>query len=263
MIPKGIDSSVTAKIIHEQDKENPLQYSFHLADTVIKTGEITKYQWFVDNSSDSSLESAEEIYTHTFLDYGDVKVKVLLTDSAGNVTEIVDAFSILRPLKFTQGSATESLLKVHDISGKSLIDGTYSRSLHAYYITDIAIPTNIEFDATDVKVENRGYELTKVEWDLDENGIFEKTGMTFKYEVVEEKRYTFEVRYTFTDTDKNTVSSLEEKVIVEPKKKDINLAMKLSQDSEYAPATIHVDGSASIPKTGTITKFMYDFGEGK
>ena len=50
---------------------------------------------------------------------------------------------------------------------------------------------------------------------------------------------------------------------MEPAKKDISLNLKLTQDSEYAPATIHVDGSASSPKQGTITKFMYDFGEGR
>ncbi len=95
------------------------------------------------------------------------------------------------------------------------------------------------------------------------DGIFEKTGMQQKYELVEEKRYTVQVHYTFTNADKNITSFVKEKIIFEPVKKDINVILKLTQDSEYAPTIIHVDGSASIPKTGTITKFMYDFGEGK
>lgn len=33
---------------------------------------------------------------------------------------------------------------------------------------------NIGFDATDVKVENYGYELSNVEWDFNGDGTFEK-----------------------------------------------------------------------------------------
>jgi len=98
---------------------------------------------------------------------------------------------------------------------------------------------------------------------LNGDGVFEKIGMQQKYELVEEKRYTIQVQYTFANTAKNITSLVKEKIIFEPIKKDIAIILKLSQDSEYAPTIVHVDGSASIPKTGTITKFMYDFGEGK
>lgn len=154
-------------------------------------------------------------------------------------------------------------MKISDISGKSLIDDTYSIALKAYYITDVTIPAKIQFDATDVKVENYGYELTNVEWDFDGDGEFEKTGAKAKYELIKGKRYAFQVRYTFADKEKNITFIMGEKMIFEPENKDITLTLKLTQDSEYAPTTVHVDGSASIPKEGTITKFMYDFGEGK
>lgn len=127
----------------------------------------------------------------------------------------------------------------------------------------VTSPIYIKFDATDVKVDNYGYELTSVDWNLDGDSVFEENGPKTKYELIEEKRYTFQVRYTFTNKEKNIISTMEEKIIFEPEKKDITIALKFTQDSEYAPTTIHVDGSASIPKTGTITKFMYDFGEGK
>ncbi len=135
--------------------------------------------------------------------------------------------------------------------------------MDAYYIKDLSTPLYVNFDATDVKVDNYGYDLTKVEWDFDGDGVFDKTDTTTKYELIEEKRYTFTVRYTFVDKNKNITSPIQEKIIFEPAKKDISLSLKLTQDSEYAPATIHVDGSASSPKQGTITKFMYDFGEGR
>lgn len=122
-------------------------------------------------------------------------------------------------------------------------------------------PVYVLLNATDVKVENYGYELTDVEWDINNDGVFEKTGNILKYELIEEKRYTFQVRYIFTNKEKNLTSTLEEKIIFESTRKDVTLNMNLTKDSEYAPTTIHVDGSASIPKSGTIAKFMYDFGE--
>lgn len=259
IIPKKSDSSVTAKITHEQDKENPFLYFFRLEDRIVKNGEITGYKWVINGNTIST----EETCTYAFSEYSDVKVTLFLNDSAGNTTELHDNFSMLHPLEFTKGSRAESLLNITDTSGKSLLDNTYSKSLRAYYITDVTIPMDIQFDATDVKVENYGYELTNVEWDFNGDALFEKTGNKVTYELIEEKRYTFGVRYTFTDTEKNITSLIEEKIIFEPAKKDIALSLKLSQDSEYAPAIIHVDGSASIPKEGTITKFMYDFGEGK
>lgn len=235
-------------------------YSFRLGDDKnVKTGEITSYKWIIDNN----VISTEETCNYTFPEYGDAKVTLMLNDSAGNITELNDNFSILPPTKLTKGIQAESLLRIIGTSGKSLIDNTYNKSLKAYYITDVAIPMNIQFDATDVKVDNYGYELSSVEWNFNGDGKFEQTGTKAKYELIEEKRYTFQVRYTFVNKEKNLTSFADEKIIFEPAKKDINLALKLTQDSEYVPATVHVDGSASIPKRGTITKFMYDFGEGK
>jgi len=71
------------------------------------------------------------------------------------------------------------------------------------------------------------------------------------------------VRYTFLNREKGITIPIEEKIIFEPEKKDIAINLKLTQDSEYAPTIVHVDGSASTPKIGTIIKFIYDFGEGK
>lgn len=259
IISKGSESNIVAKILYEQNKENPRKYAFSLEIDDIKSGEITGYQWMIDNLT----VSREEKFLHEFTGYGDVKVKVLLTDSTGNITELNESFSMMSPLKLTKGTAAESLLKIIDTSGESLMEKSYNASLKAYYITEVIVPMNIQLDATDVKVENYGYELTGVEWDLDEDGAYEKTGNRIKTELIEMKRYTFSVRYTFTNSEKNITATLSEKVIFEPEKRDIALTLKLTQDSEYAPATIHVDGSASIPKEGKIVKFMYDFGEGR
>lgn len=65
IIPGKADENVTAQIIDEQDNENPLLYSFHLGEKVIKSGEITSYKWVIDNITISTEESC----TYTFSNY--------------------------------------------------------------------------------------------------------------------------------------------------------------------------------------------------
>jgi hypothetical protein len=260
IIPKESDANVTVKIIHEQDQEKPFKYLFHLEDKTIKSGEITGYEWIVDNTT----VSTEETCDFDFLRYRDVSVTLLVHDSAGNITEFKDEFSIPHPLTFVPGPLAESLLKISDNFGTSLIDNTYDKSLKAYYITNLSVPMSVQFDATDVRVENIGYELDTVDWDMNGDGEYEVHGNRVKYEFKEGKRYDIKVRYNFINKVKQTTSIMEEKIIFELENKNkINLSLNLTQDSEYAPTTVHVDGSASTTKEGSITKFMYDFGEGK
>lgn len=54
-----------------------------------------------------------------------------------------------------------------------------------------------------------------------------------------------------------------EKIIMEGKKKDLRAVLSADQDSDYVPATVRFDGSASTAKQGSIAKFIYDFGAGK
>lgn len=260
MISAKWRENIEANILHKQDEENPLKYAFSLGNKRVKSGEIVDYKWIIDNHTVSNDSSFDYVFSG---EYKDVKIKVILTDSAGKTTELNESFSILYPLNLVKWSESESLLHILDSSQKSLIDNTYNKAIKAYYITDISTPENIILDATDIKVENPGYELTNVAWDMNGDGMFEKNGMKQMYELVEEKRYTIQVQYTFVNTTKNITTSIKEKIIFEPREKDINIILKLTQDFEYAPTVVHLDGSASIPKTGTITKFMYDFGEGK
>ena len=110
IIPKVSDPSVIGKIIYEQNKEDPLAYTFRINNQTIKNGEITRYEWKINNTTASTDES----FTHHFPAYGDVRVLLSLGDSAGNTTELSENFAIRPPLKLTKGSEAESLLKVTD-----------------------------------------------------------------------------------------------------------------------------------------------------
>lgn len=206
--------------------------------------------------------SGEDSFEYAFSGYGEQKVTVMITDSAGNIIPLEVKIDISRPMDFVKSTHAQSLLKISDSLHPSLIDDTYDENLKAYLISGIVAPDQIAFDATDVAVENFGYELADVDWDFDQDGTFEKTGKKVRFEAIEEKRYTITVRYGFVSKNKDTPEFLQEKIIVEPKKKNILASLKVTQDSDYAPTTVHADGSAS-QSNGIITKFAFDFGEGR
>ena len=115
------------------------------------------------------------------------------------------------------------------------------------------------FDTTDVTVQNPQYALQKVEWSFDGGHTFEKEGGRVDYEIINESRHTVIVRYSFFSQAKKITSVIQEKIMIELKKQDIAAILHVTQDSDYVPVTVHMDGSASQAKEGTIVKFIYDF----
>jgi chitodextrinase len=227
---------------------------------------IKKYSWLInDNFVIDALNSLE----YTFTDYGKQKVSVKITDFAGNTYELLDEFNLLRPLKLAtlkkdNHVVTNSLLKVTDSNGNSLINDTYNKEENVYDITDFDIPqTSVTFNANSVRVTDPKYDLINVDWDFDGDGKFEQKGKVVKHDFLEEKKYTVTAHYTFISNEKSDEQYLDETLIFDGKKKEIIPRLKIIPDSEYAPTTVRFDASASETKAGTITKFTYDFGEGK
>lgn len=130
-----------------------------------------------------------------------------------------------------------------------------------YYLSDIAVPEKFHFDASDIRVTDPTYDVKEIEWDLNGDGKFEKTGKTADFEMVEETKITSTVKYTFYSEAKKDEQSLTEQIVFDSKLKEMMPRLQVTQDSDYAPVTIRFDGSASAVKSGTITKFIYDFGE--
>ncbi len=63
IIPKTVDSTITTKIVHEQDRQNPLLYSFKLENTDIKNGEITEYKWVINNTPVSTESTCTFVFS--------------------------------------------------------------------------------------------------------------------------------------------------------------------------------------------------------
>jgi hypothetical protein len=65
----------------------------------VKSGEIVDYRWVIENHT----VSKDPTFDYTFPgEYKEVKIKVVLTDSAGKATELSDNFSILYPLSLVR-----------------------------------------------------------------------------------------------------------------------------------------------------------------
>ncbi len=190
-----------------------------------------------------------------------------LTDTAGNSVTISEKISVKAPLALIKDSNSDSSIKVTDEAGNSMLKGTYNSDLRAYKIESMTIPSKLTFDASDVRVKNAGFELKNVKWDIDGS---EKQGLVVTHEFVTEKRYEINIKYLFAKTGSDEEFSADEKIIIEGKKQEIAPSFKMifpdgqsDVDSLYAPTKITFDGSASSVRSGKISKFIYDFGEGK
>jgi chitodextrinase len=264
-IASKADSPIVGAIKYEIDSENPMKYTFRVVDARSKSGwEIESYTWFLnDTDRFGKGDTVEKILTS----YWNYKVSVELVDTSKNTIVITEKISIQKPLQLTKGSSDSTQLRVEDLEWNSLIRDAYDRELQAYKIGWFSVPTKMIFDASDVRVQNSWYELKEVEWKFN-NDI--KKGLRVEYEFIGEKRYVVDVSYAFEKIggkESNTI--VNERIIIEWKTPEIVPKMDISPigqgdiDNLFAPVSITFDASASKVKTGTISQFIYDFGEWK
>jgi hypothetical protein len=79
-------------------------------------------------------------------------------------------------------------------------------------------------------------------------------------------RYNIYIRYTFSDLSidgKNIPIYHLDRVAVIGIQKDIDVRLKVTPDSEYAPTNVRLDASGSKILKGDIQKFIYEFGDGR
>lgn len=94
-----------------------------------------------------------------------------------------------------------------------------------------------------------------------------RSGENTVLELTQEGRYEVIGTYTFTRKNGSTQNMEEKKgtdrMIFTIAKSDIRPILNIAEHSDYVPVTIEFDASASESKYGEITKFIFDFGEGK
>ncbi|HBA45009.1 TPA: hypothetical protein DCZ31_03430 [Patescibacteria group bacterium] len=60
-------------------------------------------------------------------------------------------------------------------------------------------------------------------------------------EFLESKKYTITVQYTFQSKLKNNIEKINETIIINGIKKDIDIKLKIESGSSYAPVIVHFD----------------------
>ena len=252
------------EIIEERDPANPLAYNFSFkpSDNNIV---ISWYEWVVDKNQ---VVWTDEMVEYSFIEYWKHEVKLTIKLANWTDTTIYKDIRITKPITLatpawvTPYTSNNSLLRITDEAWKNVIDWTWQRDLNLYHIK-VWLPIKLNFDASFVKTKETWYNLKKVEWDLNDDGKADKVWDKIQFEFLEDKKHTFNIIYYFESDIKKDKQVVWEKVVVEAWKKAIDVVLKFTQDSEYAPTVVHFDGSASSAKDQQITKFTYDFWEGR
>ncbi len=263
-IASKIESVIQGKITYKQDLVEPTKYSFKLENLSTRNGaEIDQINWYLWDSTTS--RGKDDYLELNFNSYGTYKISAVIQDNKKNSVTLSERIVIERPLQLTKKGYV-SLLKVEDESRSSVISDTFDRELDAYRISWLSLPQTLTFDATDVRVKNEGYELKEVLWKIDTE---ERKGLKIDVNFVEEKRYEVAVTYVFVKPGTTNEVRVPEKIIIEGRTQEIVPSLQISSlgndslDGLFAEVDVKFDASASKVKTGKISQFIFDFGEGK
>lgn len=265
LVWKDAKDSIQVEILSEQDIINPLYYTFIIKFKNPNEASIVDYEWFIDVNTRSWNE---EILEYLFSTYWKHKITLNLTEADWNVITVEKEINIMKKIYLSIPSwipnitTYNSYIRVFDSEWNNLSDWNFVRDLQEYYI-NINIPQEIKFNSNYVSVTDKLYELTKTEWDFNEDWKFEKVWNEISYNFLEDKKHTLVIKYTFYSEKKKDTQIIEEKMVFEAVVKNIYIDLKIKQESEYAPTIVNFDWSATHVKEWTITKFSYDFWEWK
>ncbi|EKE26365.1 MAG: hypothetical protein ACD_4C00312G0002 [uncultured bacterium (gcode 4)] len=252
-------------IKYDVDPLNPLTLKFSIEE--LKDREkISSFKWVIN---ENNIISEDENPEYTFKWYWKHKITVILEDYLWNSSDISAEIILNKPLTLVRPddktdplNVNNSLLRIENENWESVIWKTYQKELSAYYIKT-QIPQKLKFNANFVKVTDLTFELTNVEWDFNDDKKFEKTWKSVDHEFLEDTKYVIKVEYTFESKIKKATQKISESIIVEWLKKDFNVELDFKKESDYAPALVKFDWSASQVKNWRIIKYTYDFWENK
>ncbi len=247
------------------DPINPLKYQFSMEPTTIQWG-IKAIRWYIDGQIyvgkfDSGFE---RIFDYVFHKPGTYKIDAEIEDTLWNIVRVGTPGPIytaeLVDLKewFT--------LSIQDETGADLGRDTFDKTTQTYLLADFPVPGILHLDATKIRANSARLRLTKVEWDMNNDGIYESDGLSIDQPIDLPGRFDFRARYTFTDlsVDGHDLPILHiDRLAVVWVQKPLDVRVKITPDDEYAPTSVRFDASGSKIQKGEIKKFLYDFGDGR
>jgi PKD repeat protein len=261
--PDGV-SDISGEISYEQSLDEELDFTFTIDNpsTGFANGFIESYSWSIEDKTYTKISELGNNDTapsveHTFDNYGEQEITVLLTDSLWKTQLLEKTIVIQKQVELI------SALLISDSDDQEIEDIRYEEKAHEYYLDWLGIPTVLKIDARYVRPKNNIYSLSSVSWDVWDDGNIDGTWKNYEFEVPTEGNHTLAVSYMFEHRkDKGNIITLKEYIFVEWIKKEAILDLKMEYDSNYAPVTVRFDASKSFIKNDDIIKFIYDYGDG-
>jgi PKD repeat protein len=185
---------------------------------------IIEYEWDFDN--DGRIDSYGETVDHTFAKVGTSTVLLRVIDADDNENTSTLGIKVNEP----------------GITAKVVADPT-----------DGEVPLTVKFDAT--KSSYPGGDISSFKWDFGDGTAPQLGSGTKNHKYTEIGEYTATVTAIASD---NTKDSIEIYVVV--RGIQVSACFDPSTEGGKAPLTVNFSPNCS---TGTITKYMWDFGDGE
>lgn len=255
--------NITGDLIARIDPVDRFRYQFELENLEFEQGALRQITWYIGDLEyvGNFPSGTTRILDYTFKNGGNHVVTAEVEDTTGRVRN----FEILAEIGQYVELKDDFTIEVVDEEGVNIADGAYDYRTDTYIIEDIPVPHVLKLDGSKVRADSVRLRLTKVEWDLDRDGEYESEQQKIDFDMPVPGRYDFQVRYTFEDiTVAGEVEELTrvERVSVIGVQKNLDVRVRITRDSEYAPSKVTFDASGSKTVDGEIAKFLYDFGDG-
>ncbi len=263
-IQNSSQSDISWEIGYTSSLEDELSLDFFIKNpkTSFWNGFIESYQWKIEDKiytiqGDNTKTEVSPSVSHTFKNFGEQKIEVILTDSTGKTATITQSVSIEKNVELIDS------LAIFDVNDQKFSDFRYEEKSHEYFIDALGIPATLKFDARYIRPSNLVYVLQDVTWDIKNDGNIDATGKSFTFEIPTEGNHIVVAQYTFVHRkNPDDTIILKEFLYIEGIKKEAILDLQIEKDSNYAPVSVRFDSSKSYIKNDNIIKFTYDYGDG-
>ncbi len=256
-------STINGEMKYEASIDNDLEYKFKMTKLENTSGAwfIKNFKWIFENKEITkeadilNLEASSEV-NFTFSNYGKQSLKIIITNTAGQSTEIIKEIDVPRKLvtkneiEFTQN---DSIMK----------DIKYDKTTREYSLFNIWTPTKLKFDTKYIRADNPMYTLEEVSWDVWSDGSIDSKEKFIQKDFVLWWTTTITVNYKFIHIrDKKEITNIKDIITLEFVEKEAIVSFEIKTTSDYAPIVASFDASLSKVKDDNIVKFIYDYGDG-
>lgn len=219
---------------------------------------IEKFIWIIEDkkiekkADITNIETSWEL-TYKFQNYGNHIIKLQIYNSNWKSSEISKDFSVKKQIKLVNKLSFK-------IDWIDYINYRENQETNEYSLFDLWVPSKLTIDAKNIRSDNPLYKLDSIEWDLNNDWSIENKWLITNYNLWNEGFTQINLNYKFIHRkDPNDINIVNQIINLESVEKDAVLNLKVSQDSEYAPALVKFDASSSKVKDDDIIKFVYDY----